>query len=241
MRGRAFLLGASAVLASLASAAGPASAEWFADLYAGSAWTESHDRDLTFLGTKFDQRGQQFETSASFGGRVGYWLESVPYLGLALDAFHFQPNMNPQSAIVCSTAGCFADPRTGLDLSVVGVSFDAMLRWPLLKTEAFPKGQLQPYITAGPGIFIARGTNLVTGPGLGGPTSRGSDTDAEIGVKAGAGLAWQFHRNLALVAEYRFTHFRPEFKLDDVNVPTPTKVDTLVNTHHIVVGVSFRF
>ena len=78
----------------------------------------------------------------------------------------------------------------------------------LLKTEAFPKGQLQPYITAGPGIFIARGTNLVTGPGLGGPTSRGSDTDAEIGVKAGAGLAWQFHRNLALVAEYRFTHFR---------------------------------
>ena len=140
MRGRAFLLGASAVLASLASAAGPAAAEWFADLYAGSAWTESHDRDLTFLGTKFDQRGQQFETSASFGGRVGYWLESVPYLGLALDAFHFQPNMNPQSATVCSTAGCFADPRTGLDLSVVGVSFDAMLRWPFTEDRGVSQG-----------------------------------------------------------------------------------------------------
>src|SRR2546430_2544285 len=94
-------------------------------------------------------------------------------------------------------SGIFDD----LDLSVWTIGFDAMLRLPLLKSPRFPKGQLQPYITVGPAIFVAHAEDSRNFE-----PSNQDDTDASVGVKVGAGVAWQFTKNIAMFGEYRYTH-----------------------------------
>lgn len=219
-----------------------ADAEWLVDIYLGAAFTQSEDlvvRVPELDDLKATYKGVGFDTSASFGGRLGYWFESAPYLGLALDAFHFQPDLSGQTRTVklCDIDGCETDrlPFDKADLDVTAISFDVMLRWSLLTTKELPKGQLQPYLSMGPAIFIARVKDSVN---FADPPNQ-SDTDTSMGLKAGAGLAWEFRKNVALFTEYRFTHFSPEveFRPDGFK----TTVESNINTHHLLGGISLRF
>ena len=233
-----FLPIAVMVLGLLTVDAARASAEWFGDLYAGAAFTENHDLKLTFVTMDFNLTDLRFDRAVTFGGRAGYWFERLPYLGLALDVSHFQPDIGAQEATVCGPSGCFIDPNVRFSLSVTIVSLDAMVRWPLLTNSQFPHGRLQPYLTVGPAIFFATGKDLIT---TGGPTTR-SDSTVVLGPKVGAGLLWQLNPTIALFAEYRFTHFTPEFTFHDVFVSgSIDKVTTTLNTHHLMAGLSLRF
>ncbi len=240
-----FLFLVLAVLASLAVVAVPASAEWFGDLYLGGAVTQSKDINVTTtaLGVPVDIKSEDvdFDTSGVGGGRFGYWLEAAPYLGLALDVFHFRPNVTRQTVTTTVSAGGASVPASvefdDLDIHVTAISFDLMLRASLLKSQQFPKGQLQPYFSVGPAIFIAEGKDTTNF----GPPNNQSDTDTSVGVKVGAGLAWQFHKNLAVFGEYRFTHSSPEFKFSPAPPFGKTTAETDINTHHFIAGISFRF
>lgn len=94
------------------------SAEWFADLYLGAAFTQSEDVTATVpdLGIRVTEKGEP-ETSVSVGGRLGYWFDGFRWLGLALDASYFAP---------------------GEDLKVYPVSALVMARWPLLASRGKP-------------------------------------------------------------------------------------------------------
>src|SRR5262249_32640103 len=79
-----------------------ASAEWFADLYLGSAFTQKHDVATDALGVLVTTQDVTFDTSFAVGGRGGYWFESLPFssfgldLGLGLDVSHFSPDISRQ-------------------------------------------------------------------------------------------------------------------------------------------------
>jgi hypothetical protein len=171
------------------------------------------------------------------GARGGYWFpfELGPLnFGVGLDISHFRPDVSRQTRTFCSrfcTSGIFDD----LDLSVWTIGFDAMLRFPLLKSPQFPHGQLQPYITVGPAIFVAHAEDRRNFE-----PSNQDDTDASVGVKVGAGVAWQFTKTIAMFGEYRYTHFSPEFTFRD-DVRGSATLSTDVNTHYLLVGASFRF
>lgn len=228
-----FVLGGLAWLTILSP---PVSAEWFADFHVGPAFTQDDDVTTDTLGIKVKFQDLEFDNSVSLGGRFGHWFGPWPYLGVALDVSHFRPDVANQT-VTATTLG-FSFPGTvvdSFDLQVTEINFDAMLRWPLLTSNEFPNGQLQPYLTVGPGIFIARlkdTTNFA-------PPSNQSDTDTSAGVKAGAGVAWQFHQNIAVFGEYRFTHFSPDFRFTTLGIKTKVEMD--VNTHRVVFGISYRF
>lgn len=108
--------------------------------------------------------------------------------------------------------------------------------WPLLTSDDFPKGRLQPYAGGGPGLFFADAEAdfrpkvpfMVDDSGMG------------VGVDARAGPAWQFHPRLALFGEYRYTLA----KLDTADVFPESgsrAVETTFKTHHVLVGLSLRF
>ncbi len=221
----------------LAIVPSPVAAEWFADLFVGPAFTVSDDVVLKFPGLTSRLKDVNFDNSASFGGRLGHWFESAPYVGFALDVSHFRPQIGKQTVTDCipQFPPCFSLPLVHMNLAVTGISFDALLRWPLLITKELPKGRLQPYLTIGPTIFVA---HIKDSSNLFPPND--SDTDTSVGVKAGTGVAWQFHRNVALFGEYRFTHFSPEFALRDAFLGK-SKTRTDIDTHGVVFGVSFRF
>lgn len=217
----------------------PVSAEWLADFHVGPAFTQDDDIDdratLAILGVNTRLKDVEFDNSVSLGGRFGHWFNAWPYLGLALDVSHFRPDIENQT-VTATVLGVDVPgtPVASVDIQVTEINFDVMLRYPLLTSNEFPNGQLQPYFTVGPGIFIARAedsTNFV-------PNDQ-SETDTSAGVKAGAGVAWQFHRNVALFGEYRFTHFEPEFDFN--NLGAKGTVETDVDTHRAVFGISYRF
>jgi opacity protein-like surface antigen len=249
------LLAIAAILACSTTSALPASAEWFADLYAGTASTLSNDVFVEALKdptgpTPFTirHRAVDFDSSMTFGGRFGYWDETWSWLGLALDVSHFRPDVGRQTVISTEddATDVVTEPRTfaPLDLSVTAFSLDLMLRWPLWKSQQYPKGRLQPYVSGGVALFVA----VVDDTTNFGPPDRQSDIDASVGMKASAGVAWHFLRNWALFGEYRFTRFSPEFSFTPVPDPDrgfenfdKTRVETDILTHHLLVGVSFRF
>ena len=242
------LLVTAVVLVALAVGAAPASAEWFGDLYVGGAFTQNDDLKAkgSFNGTRFEltARDLRFDSSATGGGRVGYWFEALPWLGLGVDVAYFAPNVSSQNVdttvklgAVSANVGQVSFDKVKLD--VTDVSFDLMLRWPgLVASPQFPKGRLQPYLTVGPAVFFATAKDSTNF----GPPNDQSSHDTSIGVKAGVGTTWMLTPNIGIFGEYRFTHFSPKFEFDSgIAGFSKTKVETDVNTHHVLVGVTFRF
>jgi opacity protein-like surface antigen len=227
----------TAIIAGLAVAA-PASAEWFVDLYLGGAFTEKHDVDTEFppSGALITTLDVSFNNSFAGGLRGGYWLpfDVGPLnFGLGVDFSHFAPNVSRQVRTFCANF-CVNGTFEDLDLSVWVIGFDALLRAPLLKSAAFPNGQLQPYFRVGPAIFVAHANDSFNFA-----PSNQTDSDTSVGVKLGAGVAWLFTKNVGVFGEYRYTHFSPEFTFRDDG--GTANVSTSINTHYLLVGVTFRF
>jgi opacity protein-like surface antigen len=218
-------------------AAAPAAAEWFADLYLGGAFTEKHDIDVNLPGDFVTIEDVGFNKSFTGGIRGGYWfpfdLGPVNF-GAGLDLSYFAPNISRQTTAFCERF-CVSGQFDDLDLSVWVFGLDAMVRFPLLKSQEFPNGQLQPYLRVGPAIFLAHADDSRNFE-----PSNQDDTDASLGVKLGAGVQWLFTKNIGVFGEYRYTHFSPEFTFKD-DVRGNAELSTSVNTHYLLVGVSFNF
>jgi len=220
-------------------------AEWFADLYGGVSFTErsrfSLDGNLDGAPMAGFVPNVSFEKSATVGGRLGYWFERLNIVGVALDAFHFEPDVSAQSAV---GMGQMIDTRGalfGVPLNVSGtapvrlpeirfgvtaLAPEILLRWPLLVSPEFPHGRLQPYVGAGPALY------LVT---LEGFHPSGFDRKTSIGVTTGGGITVAVRPWLGLFAEYRYTNARPALESGDIVFKTH------LATHHLLSGVSFRF
>ena len=209
----------------LAIAPGYAVAESFFDLFAGAAFTESADFTQKTSAETNVFPDLRFDTAPSFGIRGGHWFESLPVLGVEVDLSHFEPHRSHQS----SSGGSSGSIRER-DFKISSLSVDLRLRWPLLRSDSYPMGQLQPYLALGPGGFA-------TLTRLSGAHGQGSyDLAASPGAHAAAGVIWQFHSVVGVFAEYRFTYFHLGFKSGGA-LPS----DTNVATHHLLGGVSFRF
>jgi hypothetical protein len=166
-----------------------AAAEWLADLYLGAAFTQRHEVTTETPSGTTSHADVGFNRSAAFGGRAGHWFD---FFGIALDVSHFRPDTIPSSL-------------QRFDLYVTPLTLDLMLRWPLLVSPEHPHGQLQPFIAAGPsaGYIEGKDTSNFAPPNQ-------FDARFVVGAQAEAGGVWEFRPNLALLAEYRFTHFSPD-------------------------------
>jgi opacity protein-like surface antigen len=223
------------------TATSPAAAEWFLDSYVGAALTPREDATATgtLSGAAVDVRLQdlRFETGISTGLRLGYWWESLRLLGAGLDLSYFNPELAAQTF---TATGTLSDPTGRLlgapltvagvarvtiprdDVHVIAIAPELMLRWPLLVSPQFPTGRLQPYVLAGPAMFISY--------------VGGFDVQFSPGLKAGGGVAWQIVKDIAVFAEYQFTHFRPDY---NSTLGVQMKLD--IDTNHLVGGLSLRF
>lgn len=223
--------------------AGPASAEWFADVYAGQSLTLNNDVTQHSPSGLSIYRDTEFDRSFIFGGRFGRYLDAVPFLGLGVDLSLFDPTIGPQQLHIdgCVPSGtCNGGPggTTGrIDVEVIAVSLDMLLRLPLLKSEKAPWGALQPYITAGVPFYRV----LVTPRTTAQFRNQDSDTDYTVGWKVGAGLAFQVAPNLMVFAEYRYNQAETSVELHDAATVRRTPVHFDLDTHSAVVGLSARW
>lgn len=232
----------AAVVASLGFGSRPATAEWFADLYAGLSFTQNSDLKLNDRGIgRGTFEDAEFDTSLAWGGRAGRFFDSVPFLGLGLDFFRYYPYVGPQSV---QLRGCFYPGGCGsgrggtgsFDVETTAVSVDLILRLPLLTSDDAPQGRVQPYVAAGPPVFMT----TITPRHTRNFRNHESGTDFSVGYKLAGGVAIQVYKNLALFGEYRFTHVSPEVELRDAS-NRKTTLRTELDTHSALFGVSARW
>jgi opacity protein-like surface antigen len=204
-----------------------ASAEWFGDAYIGGAFTAS--RDVVVGGTDGTTfRNVDFDSAPVFGARVGYWLGDFEYIGGAVDVAHFRPNIGSQS--VRSDFGTM--PFSSVDVAVTALSFDALVRYPLMRDTAFPKGRLQPYALFGPSVAF---TSVKDTSNFGPPANQ-SHLSTRLGFNVGAGVLWQLTTRVGVFGEYRHFEVQPTPEFDGGG-----EVDLKVETNMLNLGVSFRF
>jgi opacity protein-like surface antigen len=230
-------------VACLMLSAGPASAEWFADVFVGYSLTENSDVSTHTTAGLSVFRDVEFDRSLAYGGRFGRYFDAVPFLGLGVDYFHFEPRIGPQQVTVggCVPLGdCGGGPggTQKIDIETNAISLDVFLRLPLLKTKAAPYGALQPYVMAGAPLFITTITPRTTALFR----NHQDDTDFSFGYKFGGGLAFHIAPNLMLFGEYRFTHV--QVSVDDLENAVDRRAARLrtdLDTHSALIGLSARW
>ena len=204
--------------------------EPFVDVYVGRTWTPKADVQLTSPFGNAHANDVTFDSSLVGGMRVGAWMPSVPYLGLAVDGFYFTTGVEPQTLTGCIGSSCGSLPTTAeTKQKHIGIAFDIMLRMPIAKSEEFPMGRFQPYITFGPAVFRSKAEV----PGF------NSVWTTTLGFKGGAGGKVFVTNNLSLFGEYRLTWFEPEYQFFVSN--TQISVSNRLTTHHFVGGLSVHF
>ena len=227
----------------------PLKAESVTEIYGGVGFTQKHNAMVTLpnAGITGTHESLKFNSAIAVGGRVMYWNASHPFLGFGLDASHFSgPDQPQQSAIteLCvQNSGCSTSPENieKFNNNVTVIGLDAMLRYPLFKSEQFKKGQLQPYLTVGPAVFIS--TMKDTGNFI--PPKQSSGYTS-VGVKAGAGVNLFFNQNLGAFLEYRDTSFQVKDTFQNDRVVHTIKLGKTLGTAHfniqtVVLGVAFSF
>ena len=220
----------------------PASAEWAIDLYGGYAETQKTDVTETSSLTPvtLTLKNIKFDGSGTGGGRLGYWfpISDIASFGLGLDAFYFEANVGQQT-VPAQLGNLSGNARlNSLKSSVVGIGFDlAKMRLHLARSEQFPNGQVQPYVSVGPALFVATVKDSTTFT----PNNQ-SDTDTKVGLKVGGGVQFLITQNIGLFGEYRYTYFKTEASFRDTTPPPSTEtLSTNVHTHHLIGGISFHF
>ena len=226
--------------------ASPASAEWFADAYAGYSLTTNNDVTVhtpaglsIYRDVEFDRA---LDRSLIYGARFGRYFDRAPFLGLGVDLFTFTPTIGPQQLHIdgCVPSGGCSGGQGGtgrISVDTVGLSLDLMLRLPLLKTDKAPWGALQPYISAGVPVFKTTVTPRTTAQFR----NQDGDTDFSVGYKLGGGLAFQVAPNLMVFAEYRFIHSEASVELRDSATLRRTPVRLDLDTHAAILGLSARW
>ena len=210
-----------------------ARAEAFADVYIGAAFTI--DTTQEFESPAVSGFGsEKFYNSVLPGGRVGYWIDALPWLGFAADVSYFTAKEKVKPTEIDK-----------FELELLPVSALLMVRYPLLKGAGFPRGQVYPYLAAGPGFFMmsARVDTIKWYDSLQlGATDNFEDTGFEVGADVRAGIKL-FHptQNWGFFTEYRFTHVGSTSFSDSVNgMPAEAKFGPL-NTHAFAFGVGYNF
>jgi opacity protein-like surface antigen len=248
----------------LALYASPAQAEFEADIYGGISLTDDANMFIksTATGQTYAFQNVDHDMSGTVGGKFGYWFDghsrSLGTFGLGLDIFHFRPDIGAQDVQRFDgqygpgvTGGPFGSPLTGppilvgqsiptVDISTVGIGFDVLrYRLHLSKSEEFAKGRVQPYISAGPVLFISSVSNTTLTPTFGTPTGE-SDTDLSVGAKVSGGVKYHLTSALSMFGEFRYTYFKTEGTFQQA-AGVEVSQSMYITSQHFVGGVALSF
>ena len=215
-------------------------AEWYGDVYTGVTYTHNTDLNISGSdGSTTTYKNLSVNNSWTAGGRVGYWLDQMDWLGFGLDAFFFHLKTPPGQTVAVTGSGTTGAANADWSLPAFGIGFDVLrLRLPLLRDEEFAHGRVQPFVSAGPALFIsyANQNHFVQPDGQ-------HDTNVAVGPKVDAGLRFMLTKTFGVFAQYRFTHFTSKLDYQDTTSGSPIEktFKTTYDSHHFIGGLSLSF
>jgi hypothetical protein len=193
------------------------SAEWFLNLYAGGQFSGDYGESPPSTSLKQSLKenpGGSFEV----GGRVGRWFEDTPWLGLALDASYYEPDINDA------------------EIYMAPISALLLLRLRLVPDEEFPEGALEPYFGIGPALFFSKIELDLKDLGI---LSTYQDTSTDLGLDTRLGFLVHFTTQWGVHVEFRFTYVEPSYT--DTIQGVSADFEPEFKTYHGLLGMTYRF
>jgi opacity protein-like surface antigen len=168
-------------------------------------------------GTTLGGNDLSLHHSVMYGAKLGYYFDSVKWLGLETEVFNTTPNVKQQSLIIGGV-------NTG---TIPGVDFRVLTWAPLNVVVRYQMGAFEPYAGVGLGIFFSRLAQ-------GGTSSSSTD----IGLNTQLGLRYRVTQHLALFGEWKFNHANMSHSNA---VGTGLNASADYNAHHLVFGLGYHF
>ncbi len=200
--------------------------------------TDIQESIPTFLKARL--KHVEFDSSASFGGKVCAWTTTARPttaldFGAEFDITHFSPDVEARRVRVSATRNSVLGNTSEIsvlsaNLSTTIAAVNLLARWPIGVSERLPHGRVYPYLGVGAGAQI---TNFKISD------SNADDTDIARVLQFLAGLKVFLRPNVALFAEYKFSRAEHTFQLD-TDLGT-TKEEVGLNAHHVVGGFAIHF
>lgn len=215
--------------------------EFYVGGYLGASLVQSTDlkyKDRIFpAGGTVNTSKQKFEPSLVGGLKFGYFLKSIPYLGLEAETNYARNYVREQRvslsrAVQGTTQAILPNDSWStwtLALHIVG-------RYGFLPDQEVPFGRLQPYVGIGPGMVVIYDE---------------VDAGKNFAIDAMAGIRYMMLKNVSAFVEYKFSHqFDVELE-HHAFVPVAANGAPLTlqrgmahfdyDSHRIVLGVAYHF
>jgi opacity protein-like surface antigen len=168
-------------------------------------------------GTTLRGNNLSLQDSIMYGAKLGYYFDSVKWLGLETEVFNTTPNLKQQNLIIGGV-------NTG---TVPGVDFRVLTWAPVNIVVRYQMGKFEPYAGVGLGVFFSHLSQ-------GGTSSSSTD----IGLNTQLGLRFRVTQNVALFGEWKFNHANISH---NNAVGTGLNASADYNVHHLVFGVGYHF
>lgn len=218
---------ASAVLAagifSLTVLGGPSSAEMYV---AGQAGVTLANDLFNVKGTGPNQ-GTSFsdttlQDSVMYGAKLGYYFESMKWLGFETEVFNTNPNIKQQNVTASGPGGTATVNNPGANLRVLNWS-------PITVVMRYRVGRFEPYVGVGMGVYFS---HLSSGGQ--------STSDTNVGLNTQLGIRYKVTENLSLFGEWKTNRVKFHF---DASAPNGNaggfKADYGVNLLSFGIGYHF--
>lgn len=214
------------ILCVLASA--PTRAEWYVAVQAGATLpqplTNVDETQIplpsTPSGTKVSDLA--LKSAIMYGAKVGYYFDSIKWLGIETEVFRTAPNVKQQSVTETPPGGpSTTEVKPGANLIVTAVALNLVARAQL--------GSVEPYVGVGVAGFLSQ-LNLYNRNGLP-PLSISS---GRPGLNTQLGLRYRLNEHLAFFGEWKFNY--SHFTFD-----SPAIIHATYAVHHFVVGIGYHF
>lgn len=163
------------------------------------------------------------KNSIMYGGKLGYYFDSVKSLGIETEAFTTTPHLKQQNVTVSALDG---SPPVSQDLS--GANF-RVTTWAFNLVARYPGERFQPYAGAGPGIFFAQLKD-----------STDSTSSTKPGLNTQVGLRYLITPNLAVFGEWKYNHVRFNFDTPAFGAGI-SGLSLHYSAHHFVFGIGYHF
>ena len=164
------------------------------------------------------------QNSLMYGAKLGYYFDSIKWLGVETEVFNTHPNIKQQTINASFGGGAATVPISGQDLRV--------LTWaPLNVVVRYQAGQFEPYAGVGMGVFFSRVHDAQSGE---------SSSDTSVGLNTQLGAHYFVIKNLSVFGEWKYNRASLNF---DQSSPTQKTggIKGDYSAHILAFGVGYHF
>lgn len=135
------------------------------------------------------------QNSFLYGAKLGYYFQSMKWLGVETEVFNSNPNSKQQTLTLSGPGGSATGTVSGQNIRVLNWS-------PITIVVRYQAGQFEPYAGVGMGVFFARVHDGATGE---------SSSTTNVGLNTQLGLRYLLNKNLSLFGEWKYNRANLNF------------------------------